>query len=78
MNYKSDELIIHPFNFSHNYLWAHILLSIAYLFVSIAVMRHFSRRLQFTDEDDSDVSRTIIIIGIRKNSKEIELRDHFA
>jgi hypothetical protein len=55
----------------------HVILAITFLFLSIAVMRHFSRALKFT-EDDPAVRRSIMIVGIcRKFCMEDKLKMHF-
>lgn len=63
--------------FRRKFLWVHVILAVSFLFLAIAVMRHFSRALKFVDEDPT-VSRTVMIIGIaKKYCKEDKLRLHF-
>ncbi|OXA60909.1 CSC1-like protein 2 [Folsomia candida] len=69
-------------NLKHNakLLWVHVILAITFLFLSIAVMRHFSRgnALKFVDCDDPTARRSIMIVGIcRKFCMEDKLKMHF-
>lgn len=51
-----------------NFLWAHVVLSIIFLFISIWVMRRYSKGLQFSEDDTghSESSHSICIIGLNK------------
>ncbi|CAL8099974.1 unnamed protein product [Orchesella dallaii] len=72
----SDTTIIN-LDKSRKFLWVHVILAVTFLFLSIAVMRHFSRALKFV-EDDPAVSRTVMIIGIaKKYCDEDKIRRHF-
>lgn len=56
-------------NLDNNHIycfWPHIVLANIYVFVSIAVMKRFSRRMRVLTEDSNVISHTIRIIGITK------------
>jgi steroid 5-alpha reductase family enzyme len=58
-------------------LWVHVILAITFLFLSIAVMRHFSRGLKFIEEE-GEFRRSVMIVGIGKECCiEEKLRKHF-
>jgi len=57
-------------------LWVHVILAITFLFLSIAVMRHFSRGLKFVEE--GEIRRSVMIVGIgKKFCIEDKLKRHF-
>ncbi|CAG7833945.1 unnamed protein product [Allacma fusca] len=59
-------------------LWIHVTLTFLYLILTVAVLRHFSTSLQ-VGEDDSVMSRTVMISQIAKQNSHSEdkLRSHF-
>ncbi|CAG7832083.1 unnamed protein product [Allacma fusca] len=58
-------------------LWVHVSLTIVYLIVTVAVLRHFSKSLAFAERDPV-MSRTVMISRIAKrNSQCDKLERHF-
>ncbi len=73
-----DAIIIIKFPLDRSwYLWMHVALSILLVPVAIAIMRHFSVRLDIP-EVDSTVSRTLMINHIpRLRCNKADLLKHF-